>query len=238
MDMQEEVEQSNVDSADNVSPEVSSKAEPTLSNSRALPTSINTLDPSNAVSQTATDALPFDLSTSIGSIDISGNSGESSSMVTGTSPTHVDVGNLSAALDLNFNVDSLNLDNLSALSGLDFDVSSLLTQMNSQAETDPAISSALEISDAPTSAALPSEASIALITTEFTSKQASTGYSDNNITINTSSTNTGSTNTNTGSTNINTGSTNINTGSTNINTGSTNINTIIYQTIKFSTQAV
>ncbi|KAJ2676169.1 hypothetical protein GGI25_003675 [Coemansia spiralis] len=167
MDMQEEVEQSNVDSADNVSPEVSSKAEPTLSNSRALPTSINTLDPSNAVSQTATDALPFDLSTSIGSIDISGNSGESSSMVTGTSPTHVDVGNLSAALDLNFNVDSLNLDNLSALSGLDFDVSSLLTQMNSQAETDPAISSALEISDAPTSAALPSEASIALITTEF-----------------------------------------------------------------------
>ncbi|KAJ1769535.1 hypothetical protein LPJ74_003955 [Coemansia sp. RSA 1843] len=86
--------------------------------------------PSSSSAAPTETVLPFDLSTSIESINISGSSGGPVS--TSESSTGIDTSALSTDLMLNFNVDSLNLDNLSGLSGLDFDVSNLLTQVSSQ----------------------------------------------------------------------------------------------------------
>ncbi|KAJ2394489.1 hypothetical protein GGI23_004664, partial [Coemansia sp. RSA 2559] len=91
--------------------------------------------PSSSSAAQAEAVLPFDLSTSIESINISGSSGEPASL-SQHSGTGIDTGAaLSADLMLSFNVDTLNLDNLSGLSGLDFDVSNLLTQSNDEPAT-------------------------------------------------------------------------------------------------------
>ncbi|KAJ1906734.1 hypothetical protein LPJ81_001187 [Coemansia sp. IMI 209127] len=103
--------------------------------------------PSSSSAAQTEAVLPFDLSTSIESINISGSSGEPAS-TSQHSGTGVDTSaSLSTDLMLNFNVDTLNLDNLSGLSGLDFDVSNLLTQASDEPAT--AVSSSASVGSLP-----------------------------------------------------------------------------------------
>ncbi|KAJ2610162.1 hypothetical protein EV177_004113, partial [Coemansia sp. RSA 1804] len=104
-------------------------AEAGLNEPEAAPVDSNTVT-DNTVTETEA-VLPFDISTSIEGINLSGGSGGSVSA--SNSSAGVDAGSLPTDMLLNFNVDSLNLDNLSGLSGLDFEMSDLLSQVSSQA---------------------------------------------------------------------------------------------------------
>ncbi|KAJ2516944.1 hypothetical protein H4217_004260 [Coemansia sp. RSA 1939] len=99
-------------------------AEAGLNEPEAAPVDSNTVT-DNTVTETEA-VLPFDISTSIEGINLSGGSGGSVSA--SNSSAGVDAGSLPTDMLLNFNVDSLNLDNLSGLSGLDFEMSDLLSQ--------------------------------------------------------------------------------------------------------------